>query len=308
MYDSDVSFKIYFSDFPTCLILSRLREYPAHFETFEQFLSQAAEGTLPTFSWVEPRWFDFLLWPENDEHPHAITDIGLSGNIMYGEFFLKEIYEALRSSPAWNDTALIITYDEHGGLYDHVSPPQKNIPNPDGMDSTDPAFSFDRLGIRVPTIVVSPWVKKGSVYHEPAVNHYDHTSILGTLRKMLSLKQPPLTKREAWSASFEHIFQNVTSPRTDCLETLPLPPSTEKMWEDYIAIQRTPETPSNVEKMIEENPDLLTRSPGITELQEEILRIADRVAKTGMKAEDTENLYEAGLFIRKQIRAFLDFS
>ena len=75
-----------------------------------------------------PAWTSFKdLWIESSEHPQA--------SVTYGEMYLKEVYEALRASPLWNKTALIITYDENGGLFDHVPPPG-NVPNPDGINST----------------------------------------------------------------------------------------------------------------------------------------------------------------------------
>ena len=76
---------------------------------------------------------------------------------------MKEVYETLRRSPQWNESLLVLTYDEHGGFYDHVQTPYKNIPSPDGNTAPPPTFfSFDRLGVRVPTIMVSPWIKKGT--------------------------------------------------------------------------------------------------------------------------------------------------
>lgn len=95
LYDAGKSFKVYWSDFPTCTILSRIREYPLHFHTFDDFLDNAASGDLPAFSWVEPRWFNFLEWYENDQHPF-VNSFWNNGNVYYGEFFLKEVYEALR--------------------------------------------------------------------------------------------------------------------------------------------------------------------------------------------------------------------
>lgn len=76
-----------------------------------------------------------------------------------GELLIKQVYNAVRNSPQWNTTLLIITFDEHGGFYDHVPPPM-NVPNPDGLNSKDPAFNFDRLGVRVPTLMISPWINK----------------------------------------------------------------------------------------------------------------------------------------------------
>lgn len=95
LYDESIDFKIYYSDFPICLFLTRLREYPLHFHTFGAFLDDAAAGTLPTVSFIEPRWFNFLGWYENDQHPRSVSPI-LNGNVYHGEFFLKEIYDALR--------------------------------------------------------------------------------------------------------------------------------------------------------------------------------------------------------------------
>ncbi len=77
-----------------------------------------------------------------------------------GELLIKRLYNAVRNSPQWNQTLFIITFDEHGGFYDHVPPPM-NVPNPDGLYATDPVlFRFDRLGVRVPTLMVSPWINK----------------------------------------------------------------------------------------------------------------------------------------------------
>jgi phospholipase C len=80
-----------------------------------------------------------------------------------GQRLVKEVYETLRSGPQWNETLLIITYDEHGGFYDHVATPYAGVPNPDGLTGPEPFFfKFDRLGVRIPTIMISPWIKKGT--------------------------------------------------------------------------------------------------------------------------------------------------
>jgi len=221
VYDSGKEFGVFYSDFPISLMFRPLRDFPAHIHTIDTFYDLAASGDLPEFSWVEPRWFDFLVWEESDEHPHHIPGI-LTGSVLNGEFFLKEVYESIRNGPDWNQTMLIVYYDEHGGFYDHVPPPELNVPNPDGRIDVATNFSFDRLGLRVPFVVISPWVDAG-VEHEPAQNHYDHTSLLGTVRKVLNLSPNPLTKREAWSATFEQLLTLRTTPRTDCPTKLPIP-------------------------------------------------------------------------------------
>lgn len=91
----------------------------------------------------------------NDDHP--------SHDVANGQKLVKEVYETLRTSPQWNQSLLVITYDEHGGFYDHVQTPYVNVPSPDGNTAPPPTFfKFDRLGVRVPTIMVSPWIIKGS--------------------------------------------------------------------------------------------------------------------------------------------------
>lgn len=110
----------------------------------------------------------------NDQHPDH--------DVSAGDQLIKDVYEAVRSSPLWEKTALVITYDEHGGFYDHVPPPT-GVPNPDGLNSTDDPFDFTRLGVRVPTVVISPWVKQGTVVHaKPAgEGQYEHSSIISTV-------------------------------------------------------------------------------------------------------------------------------
>jgi len=139
---------------------------------------------------------------------------------------MKLVYETLRNSDLWNDTVLIITYDEHGGFYDHASTPMEGVPSPDGRSEKIDNFNFTRLGIRIPTLVISPWVNQGVIHGSgtptPA-SQFEHSSIASTLKKMLNLPDF-LTKRDEWASSFEDLFTERTSPRTDCPKTLPVPP------------------------------------------------------------------------------------
>ena len=91
-------------------------------------------------------------------------------------------------------------------------------------DSTPPGFNFDRLGVRVPSLVVSPWVQKGLRVGEPASGHYEHASLSATLINMLIPDMPFLTKRDAWAAPFDWLVGELDEPRTDCPTTLPLAP------------------------------------------------------------------------------------
>lgn len=108
---------------------------------------------------------------------------------------IERIYESLRDSPQWNTTLFIITYDEHGGFFDHVAPP--SCPSPDGIVANDVEgsglnFDFTRLGVRVPVIMISPWIAKGAVRHKPngpfASSQFEHSSIPATLRSLFKLK------------------------------------------------------------------------------------------------------------------------
>jgi phospholipase C len=125
------------------------------------FFSAAQRGTLPAVAWIDPNFVD-TGGPasSNDDHPPS--------DIRAGQELVLRVFNAVVRSPAWEKTLLVITYDEHGGFYDHVDPP------PAHDDSPDPAFHF--YGPRVPTIVVSPRLRS-RVSHEV----FDHTSIIKTL-------------------------------------------------------------------------------------------------------------------------------
>ena len=186
-----------------------------------QFYMDAKAGTLPKFSYINPECCSL----QSFHPPSSATD---------GQIFVKSIYEALRSSPQWNQTLFILTFDEAGGFADHVPPPV-GVPPGDHLTYTETAqdgqnytFDFTRLGTRVPAYLISPWVGKGVVEHggkggggEVGPNSgdiYTHTSILTFLSNLWGLEY--LTPRVAWSASFEHLF---LEKQRDTLQTLPTP-------------------------------------------------------------------------------------
>lgn len=110
---------------------------------------------MPNYTVIEQRYFELSHLPGNDDHP--------SHDIAEGQKFVKEVYEALRSSPQWDEILFVIVYDEHGGFYDHVPTPLEGVPNPDGIVGPAPYnFNFHRLGVRVPAILVSPWIEPGT--------------------------------------------------------------------------------------------------------------------------------------------------
>jgi phospholipase C len=181
------TWKIYFHDVPQSATLAALwKDVLLHFRDFElDFARDAAAGTLPAYSFIEPRYFADPLTGTlpNDEHPPH--------NVAYGEALIAAVYNAVRSGPGWRQTLLVVTYDEHGGCYDHVVPPAAASPDdlrPDGFD-------FSTFGVRVPAVIVSPHMPAGRVIRPAGAVPFDHTSIIATLRALFHIG--PLTRRDA---------------------------------------------------------------------------------------------------------------
>lgn len=138
-------------------------------DPIQGFEAAARTGNLPEFTYIEPNYIE--LPPGNDDHAPA--------DMKDGQTLIERVVRAVVNSPKWFKTLLIITYDEHGGFYDHVPPPI-NFPHSGGNTHT--------LGVRVPTLVISPLIKPGSVFHR----RFDHTSIGATvLRRFCHPTQPP---------------------------------------------------------------------------------------------------------------------
>jgi phospholipase C len=131
--------------------------------------------------------------------------------VALGEQLIHDVYEALRAGPGWAQTLLVITYDEHGGCFDHVPPPWGAVP-PD-TTTGEFSFGFDRFGLRVPTVLVSPLIAPGTVFRVPAGGTpLDHTSILKTVELRWDLGA--LTARDAAAPDFGNVL-TLTTPRTD---------------------------------------------------------------------------------------------
>lgn len=158
LHDEGFTFGIYYQYPPATLFYRNLRQlkYVFNFHQFDlSFKRHCEEGTLPNYTVVEQRFWDLKILPANDDHP--------SHDVGEGQKFVKEVYEALRSSPQWNEILFVVIYDEHGGFFDHVPTPVAGVPSPDGIVGPEPYnFGFDRLGVRVPAIFISPWIEKGT--------------------------------------------------------------------------------------------------------------------------------------------------
>jgi phospholipase C len=146
------------------------------------FLEDVARGVLPSVAWIDPNFsnFDPIGFRPNDDHvPADITD---------GQELVLAIYDSLAKSPHWERTLLIVFYDEHGGFFDHVAPPAAPDDDPE---------TFGRYGVRVPALIVSPWIEARSVSH----TLFDHTSVMRTILLRFcpdALRQP--SRREAMPA------------------------------------------------------------------------------------------------------------
>jgi phospholipase C len=174
------------------------------------------QGSYPwTYTFIEPNYGDVI----NGSYAGGSSQYPMDG-VTRGEALLKEIYETLRSSPLWESSALIVLYDEHGGFYDHVAPGAAAPPG-DGSSAAynQSGFTFDRHGVRVPALIVSPWLA-------PGVDHtgYDHASVLATLESLFGLD--PLTDRDRTAHPIGGLLAPVLSSRslrTDCPTTLATP-------------------------------------------------------------------------------------
>jgi phospholipase C len=174
-----------------------------HVTDYDNFLADAKAGMLPAFSYVEPIWI--AKTGTNSYHPGE--------DIIPGEVRVNEIYEALKASPKWDETLLVITFDEHGGIYDHVPPPYAENPYPNDCED---GFRYDLMGVRIPTMLVSPWVNENTVFRSTTDVSYDSTSFLASLLTWFGVPKSRwgLGQRTNHAPTFEGVLCRDT-PRTD---------------------------------------------------------------------------------------------
>ena len=209
----NVSSAIYAGGWTAAATFDNLIKYQDRFfGTLDDFYQDCAENRLPAYSFLEPRYgsglADGVFRPQNDQHPDS--------DVRSGEELIFSVYHAIRANPqVWKSTMLVIIYDEHGGIFDHVPPP-KTV-SPDGR--TDPAFpdfKFDRLGPRVPAVIVSAYTQAGTVLHDV----FDHTSVIATARRLLTGKcnDPVLGARAQNANTFEGALNlQHETPRMDAV-------------------------------------------------------------------------------------------
>ena len=192
-----------------------LKSGKTHLGSFDEFMTATKKGDLPAYSFVEPRYNNYFdharqkAYFASDQHPP--NDVG------YGENLIADIYEAIRKSPRWNDTLFVITYDEHGGFYDHVSPPAAIPPaKPGGAPKSDglSGFDFTRFGVRVPALFISPYIERGTILKRTPGREFDHASLGATARALFARRADPLNERDANARTFEDVL-TLDVPRPD---------------------------------------------------------------------------------------------
>lgn len=202
------SWRVYFGDVPLSLLLVHQwePENAARHRPMTKFYKDVAGDSqkFPDFAWIEPA---YLQPGANDDHPpHDVLD---------GEVLIASVYNALRANDElWKSTLLVVIFDEHGGFYDHVLPPAAAPP-----DHHHEEYAFDRLGVRVPVMLISPWVGDAVIRDE-----FDHTSLLKYLTDKWQLG--PLGRRTAQAKTFAGAM--LPQLRTDTPDTLPFPQTTSR--------------------------------------------------------------------------------
>lgn len=212
------NWKVYFHDYPITAMIKYVLEAPGQVRSFDTsdygpftksptFFDDLNNQTLPKYSFIEPRYGGIDTLPANSNHPPH--------NVLEGEILLATVYNAIAQSEYyWPRTLLIITYDEHGGCFDHVVPPAAVTPGGTVLPHAS-SFAFDRYGPRVPAILVSPYIAAGTVlrpegfaYNDVSagitttngVTPFDHTSIIKTVIEVFNVEvngQPAnLTQRD----------------------------------------------------------------------------------------------------------------
>ncbi len=222
MVQAGRSAKIYYYDqqSSTMEIVNLLKNQPQIFGGYNQFLTDCKNNVLPEYSFIEPCYNDHpgpgggeIL--ASDQHPDH--------NVQEGERFIASVYNAIRANPAvWESTVLLIVYDEHGGIYDHVPPPACS---PDGYSAkgtdteTGAQFNFDRLGVRVPAVLVSPYIPKGTIVpgsEDPVHGRiFEHASIPATVTNFFLRGDAKRTEREKKANTFLDLLSDQKRPDAD---------------------------------------------------------------------------------------------
>jgi phospholipase C len=219
LWNNNVESALFYHDWSSALTFDFLLKHENQlYATFNRFVELCRKNRLPPYCFIEPRYNSqnnagaFLT--ANDQHPDH--------DVRAGELLIQRVYQAIRSNDdLWKSCMLVIIYDEHGGIYDHV-PPQRTI-SPDGIPCPSPSFNFDWLGPRVPAVIVSPYIRPGTIIHtNPQGNllTFDHTSVVATAMKLFAPAAWPsnlLGARAQQAQTFEWVADLNMAPRMEQL-------------------------------------------------------------------------------------------
>jgi phospholipase C len=214
-----VSSAIFYEDWTAALSFEGLllHNQARFFAEYSRFGELCRQNKLPSYCFIEPRYHTQTVGsslPANDQHPDH--------DVAAGEGFIHSVYDDLRSNDdVWKTSILVIVYDEHGGLFDHVPPPGHNtvpaVPiacSPDSISCPAPPFDFTQLGPRVPAVVISPYITPGKI--DPTI--YDHTSLIATAMKLFAGNAWPsdaLGKRAQVANTFDSLLDLNAAPRME---------------------------------------------------------------------------------------------
>jgi phospholipase C len=254
MSKHNVSWKNYFSDAPTPIIMfDTVLKHPLNFTSIAEFYIDAALGTLPAVSLVDCNMGAIVGELSGKITPLPIPTFSTIGNVLnntaeseehpediqLGEAFMAKITSAVMTGPAWHRTLLVWLYDEHGGYYDHVTPPR--APAPDTklpmLSASNAPGDYTLYGPRIPAVVISPYSKP----HEVTNVVHDHTSVLATIEQQWNL--PALTFRDANAAS---LIDFLDTSKMSFPEPLPLAKAANPFPELIKSYSGTPKPPPPV--------------------------------------------------------------
>ena len=239
-------------------------------EDAASFLEDAVYGQLPAVCWIDPNFKDFNLIgsPPNDDHPPS--------DVIHGQELALLVYNALASGPHWDKTLLLVFYDEHGGIFDHVAPP-------DHPPDDDPA-TFTRYGVRVPAFVISPWVEPRSVCH----TLFEHATILSTILRRfcpaaLDAPSEPAVLAHRRQAGHGHGVGKRVAAAANLGELLtlsePRPAPDRRALVDWFAAEQA----TRARRLLEDPTGVLRRATdhGLTDLQSGLLAAHEQLHDSG---------------------------
>ncbi len=251
---------------------------------FKNFFHDCAEGNLPKYSFIEPHFINFfedVIW-HDDMHPSSfdseLYSDGGPGSVLLGDRIIWKVYQAIRNSNSttgnnWQNTLLIITCDEHGGCYDHVPPPCTVSPDPKNFNTGagEEGFNFERLGVRVPMVMVSANIAANTIVNTPM----NHNSFLQTMAQKWTL--PSLGPRQDASTAFTEVFSS-TARSLDTWPDWPVYPGPQSTLDEAsLAVVGTPNAPLNPlqQSIVDAIREFYAGDPALIAFADKVIRTAD---------------------------------